>query len=463
MATLQFHGYNKPAYAHNRRDFNVISKENEKGVTEIYNEGEMRPDGRIAHYEAWEDTPLEKAYDNIFGGAIKAYNASQKRQDRKIDNYLEKVNKNKQLNASYEVILGIYENKNEKIDEKTKEKILKKYVDTFDERNPNFVKIGAFLHDDENGKLHVHLDYVPVAHYDKGLALRNSQTKALKEMGIETDKSIPHDTLMNAWQRREREYIRDLALEYDIDIEKTKGGKPHLEKNAYKEAQQEQQIRENEAKISQQNEIIRQQEQTIIQNEQIETELDKLNTEYYEVRKKITQTEEEYVEKENKIAELEVKMAELSEQIAEKEDMWAKMEEIEYQVAEYENVQRELAKKDMFGKEKDYVKLSRNQAAALYAVGKRQEKWDDEVAQKERTLANKENQANIWYEKFEKDKKSLKRDKEQFDDRVKSVAYGINQKFEMACRRYGDKAVYKFIETLTEPIRPEQNRDEYSR
>ena len=216
----------------------------------------MRPDGRIARFKAWEDIPLEKAYDNIFGGAVKAYNASQKRQDRKIGNYLDKVNKNKQLNASYEVIIGLYEKENETLDEATKEKILKKYVDDFQKRNPNFVKIGAYLHDDENGKMHIHLDFIPIGHYEKGLAIRNSQTKALQEMGISTDKTIPHDTLMAAWQRRERDYIQDIAQEYNLKIEKTKGGKKHLEKNDYIIGQQKIEIAKNEETIEKQDKHI---------------------------------------------------------------------------------------------------------------------------------------------------------------------------------------------------------------
>ena len=36
-------------------------------------------------------TPLKQAYDDIFGEAIAEYNAKQKRKDRQIDNYLNKI------------------------------------------------------------------------------------------------------------------------------------------------------------------------------------------------------------------------------------------------------------------------------------------------------------------------------------------------------------------------------------
>ena len=188
-----------------------------------------------------------------------------------------------------------------------------------------------------------------------------------------------------------------------------------------------------------------------------------LNKEYYETQKKITKSENEYIEKQNKIAELEEKMSELSEQIAKKEDIWDEMEEVEYHIAEYENVKRELAKKDVFGKEKDYVKLSRNQAAALYMVGKRQEQWDEEIAKKEKYYNQLEDNANAIFSKLEKDRKSLNRDKNQLDDLVKYRAYSLNQNFEAVCQKYGYKAVCRAIDALMEPIRPERNQDEYYR
>ena len=57
---------------------------------------------------------------------------------------------------------------------------------------------------------HLHLDYSPIAHgYKSGLGTRNSLTKALQEMGIEsalgkTDTETIHDKVFNrfAYKRR---------------------------------------------------------------------------------------------------------------------------------------------------------------------------------------------------------------------------------------------------------------------
>ena len=385
--TLQFHVFNKPAFGHNRRELNVIQRENEKGVTHIYKNGAIRPDGRIARYEAWEDIPIEKAYKNIFANAVKIYNASQKRQDRKIGNYLDKVNKNKQLNASYEVIIGLYEKENEHLDEATKEKILKRYVDDFQQRNPNFVKIGAYLHDDENGKMHVHLDFIPVGHYEKGLSIRNSQTKALQEMGIVTDKTIPHDTLMSAWQRRERAYIQEIAQEYNINIEKTKGGKKHLEKNAY---------------------IVEQQEEKIVEN--------------------------------NKT-----------------------IENQEKNIDGYKKIKEQLEQKDIFGREKNYIKLDIGTATALYQAGKRQETFDEEVKKKDAHYEQLEWKANNIFEQLEKKKKILKTRENDFDSLVETTAKNLNKDFSEICKIYGYRNVCHMIEAMVQEKNQEKNRDYYSR
>lgn len=39
--------------------------------------------------------PIEQAYEEIFGDAVAEYNAKQKRNDRKIDNYMAKVKESK--------------------------------------------------------------------------------------------------------------------------------------------------------------------------------------------------------------------------------------------------------------------------------------------------------------------------------------------------------------------------------
>ena len=170
---------------------------------------------------------VEDAYRKIFGAAIEEYNAKQKRNDRKIDDYISKI-KNSKNNEKifYENVVQIGKKDDTGVldpdgniseEAKTAIEVLDEYVRTFSERNPNLYLFNAVLHLDE-ATPHLHLDYIPVAHgYKTGLKTRNSLTKALQEMGIAPAVSKTDNETMH-WQEREREYISELCRERGIEI-----------------------------------------------------------------------------------------------------------------------------------------------------------------------------------------------------------------------------------------------------
>ena len=63
--------------------------------------------------------------------------------------------------------------------------ILQKFLKRFQENNPQLVVVGAYIHNDE-ATPHMHIVYVPVATYSKGLKKRVSNDKALNQMGYKT-------------------------------------------------------------------------------------------------------------------------------------------------------------------------------------------------------------------------------------------------------------------------------------
>ncbi len=170
---------------------------------------------------------VEDAYRKIFGAAIEEYNAKQKRNDRKIDDYISKI-KNSKNNEKifYENVVQIGKKDDTGVldpdgniseEAKTAIEVLDEYVRTFSERNPNLYLFNAVLHLDE-ATPHLHLDYIPVAHgYKTGLKTRNSLTKALQEMGIAPAVSKTDNETMH-WQEREREYLSELCRERGIEI-----------------------------------------------------------------------------------------------------------------------------------------------------------------------------------------------------------------------------------------------------
>ena len=195
MYTIAVHNGTSVSREHNRRNPTVVTKE-----------PHIRPDG---NYEIWRDISPRDAYKQIFGNAVIDYNKKQNRNDRKIKDYYESICHDKNKHAVYECIVGVYVHDDDKLPLSVNRKILRDYVNRWRERNPNLALIGAYYHNDEQGKQpHLHLDYVPVAHgYKRGMSIQNGLVKALGEMGY-TKKG--RETAQIQWQAHERTALEEV-------------------------------------------------------------------------------------------------------------------------------------------------------------------------------------------------------------------------------------------------------------
>ncbi|MBR6404093.1 MAG: plasmid recombination protein [Eubacterium sp.] len=202
--------------------------------------------------------PIEKAYEEIFGKAVADYNAKQKRNDRKIGNYLSKVKQSKNNEkVFYENVVQIGKrddtgilDENGNITEAARlaKEVLDEYARTFQERNPNLILFNAVLHMDE-ATPHLHLDYIPVAHgYKTGLSTRNSLSKGLQEMGI-APAIGKNDTETMHWQKRERDHIAELCKARGIETEVLGIVRDNYTIPEYKAAMREKEEAEAELKI----------------------------------------------------------------------------------------------------------------------------------------------------------------------------------------------------------------------
>ena len=169
---------------------------------------------------------IREAYDEIFGQAVDEYNTKQKRQDRKIKNYYDKIAKSDGKKGAkrtqYEFIVQVGNIDNwKKYSRESKQwqagkAILKKYYDDFQKRNPNLAVYNAAIHMDEQGAPHLHLNVIPVASgYKRGVAVRPSFNKALKQEGIEGSEKDSRAIFRN-FQAREQEAISEIAKNYGI-------------------------------------------------------------------------------------------------------------------------------------------------------------------------------------------------------------------------------------------------------
>lgn len=137
----------KGSVAHNNRDFiaeNVDSERTKNNIT-YCNEN------------------IKSVYHELFDDALEKYNTKQTRKDRMIDDYYEKIRTGKQEKLFHEIILQIGDKDNMGVETEHGElakKILDKYMQGFQESNPNLRVFSAHLHMDE-ATPHLHIDFVP--------------------------------------------------------------------------------------------------------------------------------------------------------------------------------------------------------------------------------------------------------------------------------------------------------------
>ena len=190
-----------------RRDHNI---RNPKYVEKEHHIDPNRP------HEIWRDETAPHAYRRIFGPSVKEYNAKQKRPDRKIRNYHAEVKKSARKHDVYEMVIQIGSKRNAP-DERLGHKILREFMDGWDERNPNLEAIGIYYHGDEEGGPHVHVDYVPVAHgYSRGPSVQPGLAKALGEQGFVVNKEW---TAQTQFIRRENKTLEAICRHYGLDID----------------------------------------------------------------------------------------------------------------------------------------------------------------------------------------------------------------------------------------------------
>jgi hypothetical protein len=129
---------------------------------------------------------------------VQEYNSRQKRKDRQIpgsyyeyqfgrtysQNVIESPDKRKSF---YEDVVQIGTKDDTGVgcpDSEAARECLTEYMNGFEQRNPNFRVFNAVLHMDE-ATPHLHIDYIPIGHYKRGISVQNGISQALKEMGFE--------------------------------------------------------------------------------------------------------------------------------------------------------------------------------------------------------------------------------------------------------------------------------------
>ncbi len=175
------------------------------------------------------NTNIKEVYHQLFDEALDRYNVKQKRNDRKIDNYYEKIRSGKQEKLFHEVIfqIGNKDDMNVRSTEgELAKKILSEFMEQFQVRNPNLHVFSAHLHMDEETP-HLHIDFVPfIRNSKRGLDTRVSLKGALKEQGFKG--GTRGATEWNQWIESEKQEISKVMERYGVEWKKLGTHNKHL-------------------------------------------------------------------------------------------------------------------------------------------------------------------------------------------------------------------------------------------
>ena len=164
-----------------------------------------------------QSTPIREKYDELFGEEVERYNATQKRKDRKIDDYFDKVKNDKTLNTQYEFIVqvGTKDDFDLYSNYKIANEILEEYTENFEDRNPHLKIYNAVIHNDEASP-HLHLNVIPVAEgYKQGMRKRPAFNKAIEEQGFE--RTGDSRQVFRDWRNSELSEIETLMNKREIE------------------------------------------------------------------------------------------------------------------------------------------------------------------------------------------------------------------------------------------------------
>lgn len=171
---------------------------------------------------------IKAVYQEQFGAAVEAYNAKQKRKDRRINDYYRKVKSSKNQQTQREFVVQVGSQKDYLAQDRATspnwqaaKDILEKFEHDFAQDNPNLVVYNAVIHLDEPGSPHLHLNVVPVAHLKgakRGLTAKPSFDQALAEEGYQGD-SKDSRAIFRAFQHHEAERLTAIAAQFGIERE----------------------------------------------------------------------------------------------------------------------------------------------------------------------------------------------------------------------------------------------------
>ncbi|GAE43292.1 plasmid recombination protein [Bacillus mycoides] len=174
---------------------------------------------------------IRSVYKDVFQDVVDKYNVKQKRNDRKIQDYYDKIHKNEKTHEQRELVVAVGEGKDDPKYREAKKEALKQYAEAFQGRNPNLAVYNMVLHDDEANP-HLHINYVPHFESSRGLTRRVGMDRALQQQGVQGKGT----ELIANWRQLETAYIESLAKKHIPEFERANvGSHKYMKVRQYKE------------------------------------------------------------------------------------------------------------------------------------------------------------------------------------------------------------------------------------
>lgn len=220
---------------------------------------------------------IRDVYHELFDDAQERFNAKQTRNDRRIEDYYEKICSSKQEKPFHEIVLQIGNKEDTGIHTElaeTAKQCLIEYANGFQARNPTLRVFWSHLNMDE-ATPHVHIDFVPyITGSKRSMDTRVSLKQALAQLGFKG--GTRSATEWNQWAQSEKQVLAETMLEHGIEWEQLGTHEEHLSVLDYKKQERTKEVRALDTAIAEKQTQVSEIEQTLQSVQQQAVDLDKI-------------------------------------------------------------------------------------------------------------------------------------------------------------------------------------------
>lgn len=378
---------------------------------------------------------VKKLYKNEFDEAVYNYNQKQTREDRKILNYLSKIEEDKQKNIATEIILQIGDKEDwQNINLQDKQKMAEVFKNSLEVLEEKGFKIAnATLHLDETSP-HLHVIGVPIGtDFKKGLEKQVSSKSVfsigkLDKLREKIEKTLIEDFNkvynVNAEKKQEKGLIEEhLSI---TDYKKLKPVVDELvkmvDKNIVLEQVKEEIKKKDKQKLEKEDELKTKSKEVAEAEEKVKeiTEKNKtLETDLISSKNKLDSIQKEKKQKDYEI-ELEFKNL-----FAKKQEIEKKKKELEAKEKEIEEI--EAREKEIENKKKELEEIRQNKENIDELI-KQEKKKKEEIEKKKQEIERLNNSYKEMEAKLEDEKERIKESIEIEKENIKKFSDEVIEK-----------------------------------